>query len=160
MCKEQHCPECGDKLIHLVNRGQHESSSSFGQFIHDLGETLRGPWLQMFWMDVDGAIYKKKTSILRIVEHKPHLGTLSKGQTEVLPLLAKGIQLLTATRLLHPQSGVFVINADPPYDEILVTQQKGWPLVPVWQPVKLVGHLRDAFLRGEEVVFTDTAGAA
>lgn len=160
MCSEQWCPECGDKMIHLTNRGPHESSSAFGQFIHDMGESLRGVWLQMFWTDIDGVIFKKKTSILRVIEHKPHLDTMSEGQKVVLPLLAKSIQLLSATGLLHAQSGVFVINADPPYDEILVTQQKGWQSVSVWRPVKLVGELRDRFLQGEVVELDEPARAS
>ena len=148
------CPECGDNLIHLSNRGPHESSSAFGQYIHDRGEQDRR-WREMFWMDIDGAIRKNKTRVLRIFEHKPHAGVLSKGQKEVLPLLAKALQLLASTGLVHRQSGVFVLYSDHPHDRVLVVQQKGWPQVQTWRPIELSGQVLEDFLCGEVIDDTD-----
>lgn len=145
------CPECGDSLIHQTNRGPHESSSAFGQYIHDRGEYDRGEWARMFWMDIDGAIFKQRTGVLRIIEHKPVGGGLSSGQKEVLPLLAKALQLLAATGLVHPQSGVFVIHSDHPHDRALIAQISGWKFVKVSSEFELAGDLLDSFLRGEEM---------
>lgn len=144
------CPDCGDALIHQFDRGPHESSSAFGQYIHDRGEVDR-VWREMFWMDIDGAIYKKRTTVLRIIEHKPHLGALSAGQREVLPHLAKALQLLAATGLVHSQSGVFVLYSDHPHDSALVHQVAGWQRTQVMPPTALAGELLDKFLQGEVI---------
>lgn len=149
-CMKRDCPDCGDALIHLNNRGPHESSSAFGQFMHDNGERERA-WREMYWMDVDGIIFKSRTSMLRIIEHKPHIGSLSAGQKVVLPLLAKMVQMLASTGLVHAQSGVFVLNSDPPHDEILVTQVKGWPSIAIPRPINLSGSNLEDFLCGEPV---------
>lgn len=122
VCSRPHrnCRECGDVVIHQSNRGPHESSSAFGQFVHD---KLRN---EMYWLDVDGISYKKKTRMLRVIEHKPRHGNLSDGQKEVLPLLAKAIQILAATRLIHRDSGVFLVQSDHPHDVVFVSQIVGW----------------------------------
>jgi hypothetical protein len=111
ICSRPHpnCTECGDTLIHQFNRGPHESSSAFGQFVHDrIG-------IEMYWADVDGTIYKKRTKALRVIEHKRSDEKLSNGQREILPLLAKGLQLLAATGLIHEQSGVYIVRSDHPH---------------------------------------------
>lgn len=145
------CPECGDQLIHQMNRGPHESSSAFGQYMHDRGEKDQR-WRQMYWMDVDGAIYKKSTQVLRFVEHKPPSGVLSAGQREVLPLLAKAVQLLVGTGLIHRQSGVFVLRSEHPHETICVEQVKGWPLGETWlPPTTLTGRKAEDFLRGDVI---------
>jgi hypothetical protein len=43
---------------------------------------------------------------------QPIGGQPSDGQGEILPLLAKCIQLLAATGLVHEQSGVFIVYSD------------------------------------------------
>lgn len=139
------CSECGDVLIHQSNRGPHESSSAFGQYVHDrLGN-------EMYWLDVDGVIYKKKTQILRIIEHKPHLGRPSDSQKYVLPLIAKAVQLLSATGLIHKQSGVFYVFSDHPHEVVLVEQVKGWSLRSVMAARQMSGTEWRSFLLGEEI---------
>ncbi len=141
------CTECGDTLIHQSNRGPHESSSAFGQYVHDrIG-------LEMFWLDIDGASYKLKTKVLRIIEHKPQGSVLSKGQKEVLPLLAKSIQLLASTGLVHEQSGVFVVRSDHPHDSGVVEQIEGWKSRAIWPTQDMDGQLWKDFLRGEVIDF-------
>lgn len=120
MCDNHHCPECGDRLIHQANRGHDESSSAFGQWIHDeLSHEMHAP-------DLDTVIYKVSTRILRVLEHKTRGKHPSKSQNAVLPLLAKAVQLLAATGLVHPDSGVFIVYSDPPYDSASVQQVEGW----------------------------------
>jgi hypothetical protein len=141
----QNCPDCGDTLIHQTNRGPHESSSAFGQFVHDrVG-------IEMFWLDVDGASFKKKTLILRMIEHKPRGGSLSSGQNTVLPLLAKSLQLLAATGLVHEQSGVFVVYSDHPHDSALVEQIGGWKSRRIWPKREMTGPIWHDFIKGEVV---------
>lgn len=146
------CPDCGDTLIHQTNRQEHESSSEFGQHMHDRGES--DPiWRQMYWLDVDGAIFKKKTGVLRIIEHKNRGGAIRGSQEEVLPLLAKAVQLLVATKQIHVQSGVFVAYSNHPHDSAAVRQVKGWGPgnrgSQHWPEVELVGAEWDKFLLGE-----------
>lgn len=155
---QKNCPECGDELIHLANRGPHESSSAFGQYVHDRGESDKR-WREMFWMDIDGAVRKNRTRVLRIFEHKPMSGVLSTGQKEVLPLLAKSLQLLASTGLIHPQSGVFVLRSDHPHDLMHVEQVKGWAYTATWPPIVLSGDLLHAFLCGD-VIDDSTHGQA
>jgi hypothetical protein len=109
-CNEMHyCPRTGDRLIHQENRGDKEASSGFNQFINNLPEHL------MFWADIDGVGYAKRNHVLRICEHKPLGGYLRPSQLAILPVLALMVNLLKQLGLIHPSSGVFVINADPPY---------------------------------------------
>lgn len=143
------CPDCGDALIHQSNRGPNESSSAFGQFVHD------NVGIEMFWLDVDGVSFKNKTLMLRMVEHKPRGGSLSKSQQTVLPLLAKSVQLLAATGLVHDQSGVFVIYSDHPHDSALVEQVRGWRSREVWPKREMSGRMWHDFIKGEVIEFGD-----
>lgn len=143
------CPDCGDILIHQSNRQEDESSSEFGQYVHDRGERDRS-WREMYWLDVDGVICKKRTQVLRIIEHKNRADDLSDGQKHVLPLLAKALQLLVATRLIHSQSGVFVVYSDHPHDSARVRQIGGWGGIDkASQPRELTGIELDGFIRGD-----------
>lgn len=144
------CPDCGDALIHQSNRQEHESSSEFGQYMHDRGE-MDSRWRQMYWLDVDGIVYKKRTKVLRIIEHKNRSGDIRDSQETVLPLLAKSVQLLIATQVIHPQSGVFVAYSDHPHDSALVQRVDGWSPRPKdrWTRVELRGSQWDDFLLGE-----------
>lgn len=109
-CKQQICPECGDKLIHQTKRGQHESSSAFGQHIHnDYRKTF-------FFFDIDGVIYKLASGILRVVEHKEPGKCLSRGQTSVLPILSFAVDQAIRSGWLHPESGVFVTSSAYPFE--------------------------------------------
>jgi hypothetical protein len=139
-------PECGDVLIHQTNRGPTESSSAFGQFVFDEVGRL------MYWSDVDGVIYRRETAALRIVEHKRRGGSLSDGQKKILSLLAKSLQLLAATGLIHEQSGVFVVYSDPPYETGgLVKQFHGSSDHVVWRDQEMSGRKWLGFLQGEVV---------
>src|SRR5262245_14952791 len=113
------CPDCGDTLIHQSNRQDDESSSEFGQYMHDRGEQDRR-WREHYWLDIDGVIYKKRSRVLRIIEHKNRGGGIRPSQETVLPLLAKALQLLIATKLIHEQSGVFVAYSNHPHHSALV----------------------------------------
>ena len=104
-CEQRRCPSCNDLLIHQAARRGDESSSVFGQFIHDQFPN------EFYWLDIDGVIYKRTTKILRVVEHKPASGRgLSSSQRTVLPILASMLGVSRSCRLLHPESGVFVVT--------------------------------------------------
>lgn len=148
------CPDCGDTLIHLSNRGKDESSSEFGQFVHDHIS------IEMFWLDVDGVSFKRKTSILRIIEHKPRRGSLSNGQREVLPLLAKALQLLAGTGLIHEQSGVFVVYSDHPHDTADVEQIPGWKSRLTWPKREITEDRWHDFIKGEVITDSYTTSGA
>lgn len=127
------CPGCGDTLIHQGNRGPNESSSAFGQWVHDhVGR-------DMWWSDFDGVGYARRTHILRVFEHKAVGHALSPGQRTILPLIAMGVQSVAAARpdLIAPGSGVYQVNADPPYEQSTAAQIQGWPGLPVMPPVEL-----------------------
>lgn len=149
------CDDCGDVMIHQCNRQEHESSSEFGQYIHDRGcrecggDQYEKRWTEMYWLDVDGAIYKKKTKILRVIEHKNRGGSLRPSQREVLPYLAKAVQLIAATGLIHRQSGVFVVYSNHPHDTAKVEQIKGWTARHVMPTREIAGDELTDFLCGE-----------
>jgi hypothetical protein len=143
MCTQRQCPECGDRLIHQLNRGPHESSSAFGQYVHD--HIDKG----VYWADVDGVIYKVGTRVLRVIEHKTRSGNLSKGQEAILPLLGMGIRSLAANELVHPQSGVYVVQSSPPFDTASVQQHRHWRGYPDGPPVEMRGDRWARFLAGE-----------
>lgn len=109
-CVEEFCPGCGERMIHQFGRRAHESSSAYGQHIHDDYEQ------DFYWADVDGVIYKVDTGILRIIEHKPAGVGLRPSQRAILPMLAAAVEILVADQGLHPDSGVFVVNSDYPFD--------------------------------------------
>jgi len=58
-CPPQRCPVCEDRMIHQSNRGKDESSSAYGQHIHDDYRPM------FFWADIDGIIFKRATQIMR-----------------------------------------------------------------------------------------------
>lgn len=138
----QRC-RCGDRLIHQFNRGAHESSSALGQFVHD--EVGKGVW----WSDIDGAVFKVDTRVLRVIEHKPSDGELSAGQERILQLLGMGIKSLIAHELVHPQSGVFVVRSEPPFNTSLVQRYRHWPLTRDGLRVEMHGEQWRRFLAGE-----------
>jgi hypothetical protein len=113
-CRRLNCPDCGDNLTHQTDRGLDESSSAYGQHIHDTYDN------QFFWADIDGVIYKMATGIMRVVEHKPRGGTLRQSQTRILPMFASAVDILAAEEIVNADSGVFVINSDWPYSSALV----------------------------------------
>lgn len=142
-CQPRSCPDCGDRLIHQSKRGPGESSSAFGQFVHDkIGRV-------MYWADIDGAALRNKTKVLRIIEHKPPNGNPSESQKAILPLLAKAIQLLASTGLVHEQSGVFVVRSEHPHDKAQIWQIEGWAGRGKGLRTVLSGDLFRHFIEGE-----------
>lgn len=104
------CPACGDRLIHQRYRRSDESSSAFGQWIHDTFPNT------FYHADVDSAIFKRATAILRVLEVKKHGQPLKPSQTAVLPILASGVAVHIAAGELDPVSGVFKVETDEPFD--------------------------------------------
>jgi hypothetical protein len=95
------CVDCGDRMIHLLNRGPDESSSALGQFVHD--ELPR----VMNAVDTDLALHARSTKIFRHIEHKIPGQDLSRAQRDVLPLYAEAVAALVARGRLGQQSGAF-----------------------------------------------------
>lgn len=104
------CERCGDRLIHQRFRSPNESSSSFGQFIHDSFPN------DFFRCDDDEAThYKLATKIWRDIEHKFDGQVRSRGQVVTMQKRALAIRELIALHLVHPDSGSFVVWSDPPF---------------------------------------------
>lgn len=123
MCDwRQDCPACGGPLIHQHQRGRHESSSAYGQHIHDDYP------VEFDAIDLDLVIRKSTTKIVRLIEHKPDNRALSAAQERVLPLLAKGVDHLIVSGLVDRESGVFVVASAPPFREAFVRriQPRRW----------------------------------
>lgn len=139
----QTCPGCGDNLIHQSNRGKHESSSAFGQHVHNHVPD------DLYYADIDGAVFKVDTRVLRIIEHKPSHGELSSGQKAILPLLGLGIRSLAANELVHPQSGVYVVHSEPPFGTASVQRYRHWRGYGDEPPVEMTGERWVRFLAGE-----------
>ena len=110
--KSQHCTECDQLLIHQGSRLGHESASELGQLVHDILPP------EFTWIDIDGALYRRSISLLRLFEHKSQ-GQHRKGpQRELLVLLARIMEHAKicddASRefRLHERSGVFLIESN------------------------------------------------
>ena len=109
-----HCPDCGDRTIHLTNRGIHESSSAFGQHLHDDCPATFDVG------DLDAIIYKRRDRLLRIVERKKLGQGLSLSQQHIFPLLALAVDWLVRQKYLHPESGVFKVESVSPFNTGIV----------------------------------------
>ena len=104
------CPECGDKLIHQTKRTYQESSSAYGQHIYDdYPHTF-------YYCDIDGAQYKNATRVLRILEHKRPGQQIKPSEKTILGLLQKGIDTLIPAGIVHPDSGVYIVRSEPPWE--------------------------------------------
>jgi len=103
-CGRTHiCPDCQDRLIHQENRGHHESSSTFGQFVHDNFE-------KDFWAgDIDQYQMRRTDKTLRVFEVKKPGGQLSSGQRELLPILADGLAV-SGPNHGYLETGVFCVE--------------------------------------------------
>ena len=107
-CNHDHmCELCGDRMIHQENRGWHESSSAFGQFVH--GEFPTKVWFG----DIDGYVLRRKDcegpGCLRLLEVKKPGGRPSTGQDNLLPVLASAVAY-AAPRAGYPDNGVFCLE--------------------------------------------------
>lgn len=137
-CSKPHwCAETGDQLIHLWFRGRDESSSAFGQFIHEhvTGKTTI--------CDVDGQLVdgNKPSEMqegqihqlhftfgdvqrLRVLEHKPPGDKLSQGQEWVVTVWRRLIYLGIQDGYISTASGVYVIEGCPPWEVFTITKHQ------------------------------------
>lgn len=90
-------------------RDPEKSNSELGQHVHD-----HLPH-EMYFIDIDGVVYKNATHILRVVEQKQPGQQLKPSQKVILPLLAKAIEYLVSIKVVHPESGVFVAETEKPF---------------------------------------------
>lgn len=134
MCRARTCEDCGDRLIHQHHRGQHESSSAFGQFLHDEvtkqtsivdvdEQALQDTPLEL----VEAQIHQLHFVFgdiqrLRVLEHKRVGDGLSQAQRWILPVWRRLIHLGIQDRHISTSSGLYLIEADPPFDEFAVTK--------------------------------------
>lgn len=145
-CGKYKCPDCKERLVHQDSKGPDESTSGYGQYIHDnYGNTF-------YWMDGDGILFKKRNRMLRFIEHKEFRQQLRPSQETILPILATLIQMLVMVRVIHEQSGVFVVYSDPPYVDAITVRQ----IQPQWTlefdaPITLDGVEKMHFETGEEI---------
>lgn len=141
-CAVEHvCDATAQHLIHSERRGPHESSSELGQYVHDNFPR------EFNFVDIDAAVHKRRTAVLRILEHKLPGQDLSPAQWDVLPLLAIALELLGSTGGVARTSGVFRTAGYSPFKELEVTRIR--PDGSLSKPVVLTGpQLRD-FLSGE-----------
>lgn len=100
-------------------RDPSRSSSELGQMVK---ETLPRT---MFFMDVDGVVYKKATRILRVIEQKQPGQQLKPSQETIFPMFARMIAREIEDGLLDSQSGVFVMVAMAPFESAFVYQIGG-----------------------------------
>lgn len=88
--------------------------------------------------------------IARVIEHKHPGRPLKDSQKDVLELVAKSVQLLSATRLVHPHSGVFVVRSELPHESGVVERIDGWQPRKTVPKVELLEERWREFLTGEE----------
>jgi hypothetical protein len=133
------CARCGDAVVHQCNRQSWESSSAFGQHLHD---DLPNDF---YMMDIDAAIYARATGILRVIEHKPRGSGISPGQRTVLPLLARALASID-------RASVWVVRSDWPFAQGLAAQVlPEWPFT-MGDAVPLDGSDWAAFQRARPVI--------
>lgn len=146
MCRSWKCPDCEDRLIHLVNRGPNESSSPLGQHVHDHLPN------QFYWMDADGIIYKKATKIWRFIEHKFAGQTLSNSQVDMLPKLATMIASAAVyNQVQRDESGCFVMWTDTEFTSAVVQRVLPGRDLEFGTAIQLSADKLERFLSGEFV---------
>ena len=134
MCNKQHCcDDCGDRLIHQFNRGIDESSSALGQLIHDHvtkattvvdadHQLVDGRQLEAVESQLHQLHFSSDLPRLRLLEHKPIGGQLSRAQRWIMPIWRDLIQLGVRTSQLSTESGVYRVDASPPFIEFTMTK--------------------------------------
>jgi hypothetical protein len=134
LCNKEHrCADCGDKLIHQFHRGYNESSSAFGQFLHDEvtkrtsivdadHQFIDGYQLETLDSQIHQLHFGLGTQRLRVLEHKPTAGVLSQAQKWILVAWRRLIYLGIKDGHIGMDSGVFTVEADPPFDKFVVTK--------------------------------------
>lgn len=114
-CPSTDCEQCGEKMIHLVNRKGHESASGLGQIVHD--------WLprKFAFADLDGVIERTRggKKLIREIEQKQAGHKFEGPQRAILKAKAEMYEALKSTGFtfsdgstLAPESGVYLIRAD------------------------------------------------
>lgn len=63
-----------------------------------------------------GMTHARSTCVLRIIESKHPGEEVRRSQREVLPLLARAIELAVKDGILAAGSGVFILEGTPPYE--------------------------------------------
>lgn len=63
-----------------------------------------------------GMTHARSTGVLRIIESKRPGEQVRRSQIDVLPLLARAIDLAVQDGVLAEGSGVFVLEGEPPYE--------------------------------------------
>ena len=145
-CSQHHeCNDTGDRLIHQTERGPHESSSAWGQHIHDNYQR------SFTFGDIDGFIYWRDAAsdqrVVRIVEQKypgQHPGYAQGSALRVLAgIVNTAIHWIPS---LHPSSGVFL------YESRDFTKGRLWRLNPTKDRTPLgeiSGELLERFETGK-----------
>jgi len=64
-----------------------------------------------------GMTHARSSGVLRIIESKRTGEEVRRSQREVLPLLARAIELAVQDGTLAAGSGVFILEGESPYDE-------------------------------------------
>lgn len=148
-CPHASCVECGGKLIHQDSKKSDESSSALGQHVHDSYPTT------FYFMDIDAAIYKRATRILRIVEHKNPDQVVRPSQRAVLPMLSLAVQGMVQANLVHPESGVFVLWSEGSFDTASVsrvTHDGNLDWTDKANAVQIEANLLQPFLTGQSLL--------
>lgn len=104
---------------HEFRRDPNKSNSELGQHVF---ENLPH---EMYFIDIDGVVYKLANHILRIIEQKQPGQKLKPSQRVILPLLAIAIKYLVENKIVHLESGVFIAETAKPFTTALVKQIGG-----------------------------------
>lgn len=104
------CPDCGIPTIHQDKRGRDESSSAWGQHIHN--DYPRNFNL----VDIDGVIHKRKTKVFRIIEVKKYDQSLHDSQIVIFKILSECVDTAIKSGTLHPCSGIFKLEIEEPWN--------------------------------------------
>jgi hypothetical protein len=125
-------------------RGPHDSSTEFGQYIHDqLERKFNAIDDDRVVYVTKGAlkVYARSTGILRHLEHFYPGAELSDAQKETLPLLAACFWYGVQQRVIQPGSGVFTIEAAAPFESGEIRPQLWHPTsgFRVGEPFALAG---------------------
>ena len=114
-CTINSCPDCGERLIHQVNRQGNESASGFGQWVQKVLRRSFG------FADVDGVVERTRNGqkLIREYEHKQPWHKFEWSQESLLRAkaemyqfcISQGFKFADGTRL-SPESGVFVVRCE------------------------------------------------
>lgn len=99
------CPACSDRLVHQHRRGIHESTSRFGQFVHDnVARTF-----DLFDVDEVWNYGKKSRSVVRQIEIKREGQQLRASQERWIRQMDTAIRGIKG---VNPGSGYYIVTHD------------------------------------------------